>query len=464
MAFRCNFIPFWTHSASHDLRAARLDPHQYEAIHQMNAATKLTLLLTDSERMEIQRLALQTPSSGLMTLEEVSKLLGISNVRGSSCNGGSKGATDSIRTLGNAGGKGAAKILHFCRISHISEIILVYDLGTKTRNMQVNALYKRVLVDECAETTPSSMEEILEMVPKHSSHLCACVECKRVSNAIANDGGSKWNVSFNEVGTSGSMLLIECDTTDTKLMCSKRSSASLKTALAFEEQMSIRAIEHMECKEHSIVSMISDPISGSGPGTSARIRRDSKSVLEQRCRSVACGHECMLTIPLVGRAVRLWNDWYALCSFCGCCVKFDPSNKYHSQICCLRCDFKMLNRSLHTESNASDSVSTVVSCRYCGKADPMRSGARWRLVKAPLDKSGRNAALPPPLRTVHFCPKHFRLWIPSCMKTMETRVILSHIVYGAKPCFDHKTISTQSDEEDAPSTKTRKRRKLHSKR
>lgn len=465
MAFRCNFIPFWTHSASHNLRAARLDPRQYETIHEMNAATKLTLLLTDPERMAIQRMVLSKPSSGLMTLEEVSKLLGISNVRGSSCNGGSKGAIDSIRTLSDAGSKGAARILQFCRVAHISEDILVYDLGEKTREMQVKALYNRVLANECFEGAPSSIDEMLQMVPKHSSHLCACVECKRVANAIANDGGTKWNVSFNEIGTSGSMLSMECETSDTNLKCAKRSSASLKTAVAFEEQMSLMAIETIECSEKSIVSMICDNSTGSGTGTSARVRRDSKSALEQRCRSVACGNECMLAIPLVGRAVRLWNEWYSLCSFCGCCVRFYPSNKYHSQICCLRCDFNMLNRNAQKESKAKESVSSVApSCRYCGKFDPMRSGARWRLVKAPLDMCGRNATLPPPLRTVHFCPKHFRSWIPSCMKIFETRVILSHIVYGAKPCFNPAESEAQVNEEDVPSSKKRKKRKSRSSR
>ena len=70
IAFRCNFIPFWTHSSSHRLRAYRLDPVQYSAIHGLNSATQLTLLLSDQERMSLNRLALNTPAAGIMTLEE----------------------------------------------------------------------------------------------------------------------------------------------------------------------------------------------------------------------------------------------------------------------------------------------------------------------------------------------------------------------------------------------------------
>ena len=319
-------------------------------------------------------------------------------------------------------------------------------------------MYKRVLANECFGLDQPGVDEMLKMVPKHSSHLCACVQCKRVTNAVADDGGSKWSASFTEIGTSGSMMSTDPDTSETDLKCAKRSSASFKTARVFEEHMTERAVESAECSKQSVVSMISDSTTASGHGTPARVRRDSKTAMEQKCTSIACGKECLLTIPLVGRAVRLWSGWYALCSFCGCCVRFSPSNKYHAQICCLRCDFKLLNRTLETKNTGDGAVGLAApSCRYCGKVDGMRSGTRWRSVKAPLDVSGRNATLPPPLRTVHFCPKHFRTWVPNCMKTMETRVILSHIVYGARPCYDPAAASTQMNEEDVPALRKRKR-------
>ena len=47
------------------------------------------------------------------------------------------------------------------------------------------------------------------------------------------------------------------------------------------------------------------------------------------------------------------------------------------------------------------------------------------------------------------------------MRTMPTRVILSHIVYGAKPCYEDKKVEDDEPEEFAkPTKKKAKRRKL----
>ena len=49
----------------------------------------------------------------------------------------------------------------------------------------------------------------------------------------------------------------------------------------------------------------------SDSGLAARIRRDAKNSLEQRTHAIACGELPMLKIPLVGKVVRMWNDWYS---------------------------------------------------------------------------------------------------------------------------------------------------------
>lgn len=431
LAFRCHFIPFWAHSASHRLRASRLDAAQYAAIHRLNAATRLTLLLTDAERMALQRTALRTPSAGILTLEEAAKTLGIAGVQGSSCNGGGKGPCDGVRVIGDAGAKNAARLLTFCRSAWLSEELLIYDLGESTRQMQTRALLRRLL---CSADTP------LSSVPEHARNLCVCIECRRVTNAVANDAGVKWKHVFNELGTSGSMVSINCETRDLELRCAKRSSASLRTAVAFEGEMSERAVEGDAIDEDAIHAMLVDSATGQETGASARVRRDAKSSLEQRVTSVACGHERMLSLPIVGRAVRLWGEWYALCSFCGCTMRFHPSNRVGGELCCMRCDHRMLHRDEAQPASARDAAAAATAtsaptCRFCGKRDPQRSGAKWRMVRAPLDVSGANASLPPPLRTVFFCPAHYRAWIPLSMKTEPTRVILSHICLGARPCY-----------------------------
>lgn len=431
-AFRCNFIPFWAHSACHKLRALRLDAVQHEAVHALNAATRLTLLLRDEERMRLQRIALREPAAGIMTLKEVGTLLNIPGVQGSSCNGGSKGCSDAVVALGGAGGANAARLLAFCRAAWISEEILIYDLGPRTTRLQVCALRKRLLLPE----SDADGADPLAGVPEHARNLCACIECKRVANAVVADGGVKWWNAFNELGTSGSMVSVNPETREVELRCAKRSSASLRTAVAFEGQMRARAVECEPCDDEALHAMVANHGVGGETGASARVRRDGKSTLQQRRTSVACGHERMLSIPIVGRAVRLWNEWYALCAYCGCFVRFYPTNRVGAEICCMRCDHRMLHRTAVQPATARDAAAAVAQCRYCARVDPQRSGTRWRMVRAPLDTSGRNAVLPPPLRTVFFCPQHFRAWIPQVMKSEPTRVILSHIVFGARPMFD----------------------------
>ena len=78
-------------------------------------------------------------------------------------------------------------------------------------------------------------------------------------------------------------------------------------------------------------------------------------------------------------------------------------------------------------------------------------------MKSPLDVSGYNASLPPPLRFVSFCPVHYKTWIPHALKTMQTRVVLSHIVFGAKPCFGAVEKPEDESERRKPVKKRRKK-------
>jgi len=48
------------------------------------------------------------------------------------------------------------------------------------------------------------------------------------------------------------------------------------------------------------------------------------------------------------------------------------------------------------------------------------------------------------------------------MKNMETRVILSHIVFGAKPCYEQKIDNTADDDDEVvnKSKKNKRKRKI----
>lgn len=399
-AFRAHFIPFWNHCASHKLRACRLNNTQYHALHGMNAATRLTQLLTESERMQLQRVALRTPSASILTLEEVAALLSIDGVRGSSCNGGSKGPVDAVRTMGEAGGKNAARILSFCRSASVTGALLVYDLGERTRRLQAGALVRRLLVNEAHEL-PVGYDPLdhVHLVPEHSRCICACVECKRVSNAACTDGGMMWKHPFNELGTSTSMLSNDAATGESCIRCAKRASASLRAAMAVESEMDSGNVEFLEQDTQTTHNMLVSNSVSTDSRVAARVRRDSKSAFEQRVASVACGTERMLTVPILGKAVRLWGEWYALCAYCACFVRFHPTNRAGTEICCLRCDDRMLYRKELHPLTAKEAATSVPKCRFCGKVrgranahdrharhrtPPLAGGctAQWREVEA----------------------------------------------------------------------------------
>lgn len=362
-AFRCNFVPFWAHSQSHDIRATRLDDVQYTAIHGMNAVTALTILLSDKERMNANRLAISNVSSGIASMEESVAIMGMKH--SSAMESKMKTSMSVAVALRSIGERNAARLLCFLRMASICEDIRIYDLGKKTFEMQAKALVRRMMIADVYSdlyNNSKSASELLHLLPQHATCLAACVECKRVTNASSTESNSC--STFNEIGTTSAMISEDYSTGLCNLRCAKRCSASMKSATAFEERMKEKRVESYNIEKDAINSIISNRGSNYDSGASSRSRRDSKSALSQRSSSVHCGNENMLVIPIVGKAVRIWGSWYSLCSFCGCFVKFSPHNRHGSEICCLRCDHRMLSRN-SPESN--DPSTTSAQCRFCGK-------------------------------------------------------------------------------------------------
>lgn len=452
-AFRTNFLPFWCHASANNVRASRLDSVQHEALHSTNAATKLVLLLGEREQLRLQRAALRCPSAGILTATLAGEVGGFA-VPPPEQAATTKSVLEAARALGAAGAANAARMLAFSRAAHLSEQVMVYDLGPKTRQMQVHALARRLIVNEDLELPDSlSLEDIIDCVPEHARSLCACLECRRVCNAVACDAGTRFQHAFDELGTCASMIDTCSETRRVTLRCARRSSASLRAAVANEEATAERCVECDQVDSAVTRRLVVCSGGGGDNGVAARVRRDAKTASEQRVASVPCGAEAALRVPLVGKAVRVFGEWHALCSFCGCIVRFHSTNRVIDQIACLRCDARMLNRN---EKRADRGPAPLPVCRFCGKQDTARSGAKWRLVRAPTDTSGENAHLPPPLRTVYFCLAHFRQWIPACAKTMAMRIILSHIVYGVKPVFG----AAPEDKQDDLARPAKKQRKL----
>tara|TARA_B110001452_G_scaffold264618_1_gene267905 strand:+ start:7740 stop:7976 length:237 start_codon:yes stop_codon:yes gene_type:complete len=76
----------------------------------------------------------------------------------------------------------------------------------------------------------------------------------------------------------------------------------------------------------------------------------------------------LVRLPVLGRAVRLFDEWHALCSFCGCLARIHPASRFRADPCCMRCDFAMLHG-----KEAARAMQALLpkppppSCRYCGR-------------------------------------------------------------------------------------------------
>jgi len=399
----------------------------------MNAATRLASSLDTATTLAIQRKALSNPSSGILTITEAANELGIAVPNSTSPNGGARTAIDGVKLLGEAGPEAAAKLLVYARAAWLNEEVYCVDLGEATARMQARALLRRMKRDSLLELDDPL--EAVKQLPMHATHLCACTECKRVSNAHSAVELQKPGLcqSFNEIGVSSCQIASDCTACNVKLHCAKRSSAALRTAIQLEGDMKKRKIEGEHIDRTAITRLTATrSASAVESGIAARVRRDAKNAMEQRPTAVACGEYAMVAIPIVGRVVRLYKNFYALCSYCAALTRVQPHlNRYGSEICCLRCDNQIVGVSAAAVAEAGGAVRKRL-CRYCGATDTSSS---WKEIKAPLDIAGPNALLPPPLRKVYYCRQHYRGWVTSAHRVLETRVILAHLAHNAKPVF-----------------------------
>ena len=464
--FKTNFIAFWMHGMSKKLRISRLDAVQHEAIHSMNAVTTLCAALPVEDQLNIQRIVLCDPAAPTRTLSDVANILGI--VGADTLSNNYKNASDALASIGALGAHNAALLFSYARVAWVRDQVLIVNFDKETAQRQVSALLRRLrhkLPDDCTDAVAYANAKL----PTHATCLCVCAECQRVANAhVCNGVADKPAGVFNEIGVSQSMIRwSHLEERGEHMCCAKRSSAALKTAVAFQDYMRKRKIES-EDTEHDGLATLMAPRTASSveSGIAARVRRDAKNGLEQRAVAAACGDSTMLTVPIIGRALRVYGSWYALCGYCAAVTRVTEAHWYGANVCCLRCDHQMVYRAEDGEGLVERVAKKVEKiCRYCGAIDRERSGARWKQVKAPLDVAGVNANLPAPLRRCWYCPLHYRCWIPGAHRVMQTRVILAHLATNAKPvCF-----TDQADEEGdegtekkqpAPTKSKAKRRRL----
>ena len=315
-----------------------------------------------------------------------------------------------MTTIAALSPRAGAELVFFGRLTHLKNRFLAFSLGSRTRARQLDALRMRFELDS------DDPDEILARLPRHAHRVFSCLECRRCPNAIVDDKSKM--VSHNEVGLAQSMLRVGGVGDAPEIRCARRSSAALRTAIFKEELAMENRIEAIEVNDEAIERALKD---SGDVAHAARLRRDLRTCSEQHAQALACGDRPLINISLVGRVVRLNNRLYTICSFCAAIVVVNQLRRYEGEICCCRCDASMLRLQPPVGSQATRVATQIdvetkrppppplrllvphekLNCRFCNRPPPSSASAsKFRVLRAPTDNGGRNAGVPPPLRTM----------------------------------------------------------------
>lgn len=190
------------------------------------------------------------------------------------------------------------------------------------------------------------------------------------------------------------------------------------------------------------------------------MRRDRKACFDQVGVAVPCGEQDLVLVPIVGRVVQAFGTFYCLCTFCGALTNLHHNNRFDGEICCMRCDYKMLTKDRPHVVHPPVEEEPHQFCRFCGKRDSApKFTSKWKTTYAPQDDTGANALVPPPLRTVAYCSSHAKQWVPAAHRSSMTMPeIFAHLSMRIKPvmCYDQAssrpTIAFKNVMPTAPST------------
>lgn len=419
--FKADFIPLWFKSWTAGNRLSRLDSQQHATMSARNPVRQLVDAIPEERRLYIQRLALCTSNAALLGLDSVAELLGHTPPPPAD-RGQSSLTTVTDATL-------AAELVHFAKMASLGSNILAWDLGERTRAMQLRALCRRLMISDLGDNPSAS--EIKARLPLPTTHIMACVECRRVSNAFCDHTAKP--IGFNEVGIASSMLRVDGELCDGHMRCAKRSSAALRTAMQLEEDA-----KQVMCNAEDAAPRSTALVPYDAAAMLTKLRRDQKAVFDQTGAAVSCGDQPLVHIPILGYVVRLFGTFYSLCSMCGCLCTVNATNRFLGDICCMHCDAEMLSRNheqaLADYRKAHAQAEPKRCCRFCGKPDTSSAATtKWKLINAPLDGIGRNKDVPYPLRTVTYCPAHYKTWLPAAHRELSTEDIFSHLSNKAKP-------------------------------
>ena len=424
-SYRSIWIPFWLHGNHHGHRASRLDSAQYAALHHLSRGAPHVRAASrggvpegraprDQQRGRVAAhggAGVQPPRDRAADAESAPR---------AAVSPASRAVQEAEVEVMHLGANDAALLIAFARIAALQRpccrTTWARPRGASRRWPSASAC--------CCRSRPTRTRAwpCARACRKHATVLYCCSECRRVVNSV-QDGSGK-DHAFNELGLAASMLSAGDNGCSRHMRCAKRSSAALRTAVALEasaEQLEARAARagrRARCCRRTCGPRRSwRPCARRGPSASpraamsaasaalrdsssevAKFRRDLKSCFEQSPQATSCGDVPLVCVPVLGRAIRIFGGWYALCSMCGTLARVTPASRFRGEICCLRCDFAMLaGKAAAEEMRSALPKPPSPMCRYCGKAEPENgSGMKWRRVESPMDTGGRNACVPAP--------------------------------------------------------------------
>jgi hypothetical protein len=324
--------------------------------------------------------------------------------------------------------------------------------------------------------------------------------------------GSMNNVKFlsnNEIGISSTML--HCNYPRPTLKCAKRSSAALRNTQIMQEDARREKVELRPIKTTtniddlsyaSLGSMFCDnssnkPITTATTSTTAattsdaeddqdnsqnsnvsktkkkdqvtecsKVRRDVINTMTQAHIAHCCGIHDLVTIPIFGKAIKIFDSLLSVCCTCGCIARIYSFNRYDADLHCNKCDVQSLVKpelfkKYKSYYNQCKEYKRH-SCRFCGKLAANTNATQsmaFKRIASPGDEGGRNLELPPPLRFVTYCASHSRLWLSDAHRAMPTNTIFAHLLSKIRPAIGAMEAASRK----TLSKRVRKRSPVHTK-
>jgi len=434
--FQSNFVPFWMVASVMNARPHQLNQYQHDAFHrELNSCQQmLDMGIDESTGARICNLVLSKPQCGVVDVATACKMLGVARpLNVTNFVGGRNNAQRQIdhdySIVKSLTPQEVAELICFGTIAAIAEKLLVVELGEETRQAHIRAIKNRFELD--------TEEQVITQM-KHLSTINVCTTCERIANCVAPShiDVESDSTPFQRVGVyRTSVAPTNNSSNPPTFYCSNRCSAAFKHAMASQLKSEEMAIENdMPTEESRFKSCEETIMSMAHDGTLAsRMRRDSKRAMRQSRVVKPCGTLPMFSSDILGRAIRINEQWYTLCCYWANFICINSFNRDNGTFCCLHCPNSSAFRSngLGQSHTHKVDVNAPNTCRFCEE-----HVTRSVSYASPHDTFKWNASRLPSERVTHWCRKHNRPWLQEALSVIDTPVLIAHIAMNTHPTFN----------------------------